>query len=118
MGCMGCYMLTKIDADLVHVCAALDVLVLLLVVVFSRYSRRAALCLTPYLGWCLLATALNASIKDMNPRRARKLLSYQMCTPHVIAPLVSVKPNAFAVFLRIANTCMQIHVHACKATNV
>ena len=50
--------------------AALDVLVVLLIIAFSRSSRRAALCLVPYLAWILFATALNASIKDLNPRRA------------------------------------------------
>ena len=51
-------------------CAALDVLVVLLVIVFSRYSRRAALCLLPYLGWILFATALTAGVKGLNPRHA------------------------------------------------
>jgi len=49
-------------------CAVLDVLVVLLTIAFSQKSKRAALCLIPYLGWILLATALNASIRDMNPR--------------------------------------------------
>ena len=53
-----------------HRCAALDVLVVLLVVAFSRYSRRAALCLLPYLGWILFATALTAGVRELNPRHA------------------------------------------------
>ena len=58
----------SIDLSLASLCAALDVLVLLMIIAFSRQSKRAALCLVPYLGWILFATALNAAIKDLNPR--------------------------------------------------
>ncbi len=46
------------------VIAALDALVVAEVVVAARKDRVAATLLTPYLAWCLFATALNASVSE------------------------------------------------------
>src|SRR3954470_154498 len=46
------------------VIAALDAAVAAEVVVLGRDDRRAAALLTPYLGWCGFATALNAAVSE------------------------------------------------------
>jgi benzodiazapine receptor len=46
------------------VIAALDVAVAAEVAVLGRLDRPAAALLTPYLGWCAFATALNAAVSD------------------------------------------------------
>lgn len=45
---------------------ALDVLVLLTLLAFSRHSKAAAALLVPYLLWVLFATTLNAAVAVLN----------------------------------------------------
>lgn len=44
----------------------LDVAILLMVVVFSGFSRAAAVLMVPYLAWSLFATALNLGVAVLN----------------------------------------------------
>jgi tryptophan-rich sensory protein len=46
------------------VIAALDTAVAAEVAVLGREDRLAAALLTPYLGWCGFATALNAAVSE------------------------------------------------------
>ncbi|SMH34839.1 TspO and MBR related proteins [Rathayibacter oskolensis] len=45
---------------------ALDILVILTLLAFSRHSKPAAALLVPYLAWVLFATTLNAAVAVLN----------------------------------------------------